>query len=142
MNSETLKKKVQVVIIAEGDLLLFEFNNQIPNNYVGFQNITGSVENEESYYEAALRELEEEAGVAADVIDTELEFTFHDRWGKNCVEKVYLCHLDKKPEIVLSAEHLNYKWVPAHQVQKTDYRFPTNFEAFLASKKIVAGKEL
>ena len=44
MNDQDLKKKVQVVVIADNHLLLFEFNNQIPNNYVGFQNITGGVE--------------------------------------------------------------------------------------------------
>ena len=79
MNDEILKKKVQVVIIAEESLLLFEFNNQIPNNYIGFQNITGSVDGDESFEEAAIRELAEEAGVDSSVIDINKEFSFFDR---------------------------------------------------------------
>ena len=139
MSEVSLKKKVQVVVIAESQLLLFEFNNQLPNNYVGFQNITGSVEGEESFYEAAVRELDEEAGIKASVIDIELEFTFHDRWKNDCVEKIFLCHLNKIPEIILNEEHLYSKWVPVNDVKISDYTFPTNFEAFLAAKKFIEG---
>lgn len=142
MNAETLKKKVQVVVIAESGLLLFEFNNQIPNNYVGFQNITGAVEGDESFIEAAIRELDEEAGVNSTVIDINKEFTFFDRWKKNCLEKVYLCYLAKKPSITLNEEHLFYKWVPIEDVKASDYTFPTNFEAFLAAKKYVIENKL
>ncbi|MEA9356682.1 NUDIX domain-containing protein [Bacteriovorax sp. PP10] len=141
MNAETLKKKVQVVIIAEESLLLFEFNNQIPNNYVGFQNITGSVEGEESFTEAAVRELAEEAGIDSTVIDIDKEFSFFDRWKKHCVEKVYLCYLDKRPAIVLNEEHLFSKWVPMNDVIESDFTFPTNFEAFLSCKKYIQEKK-
>lgn len=125
------------MVIAENSLLLFEFNNQLPNNYVGFQNITGSVEGDESFLEAAVRELNEEAGIDSVVIDINKEFTFFDRWKNNCLEKVYLCHLNKKPEIVLNEEHLFFKWVPLSSVNIDDYTFPTNFEAFLAAKKFI-----
>lgn len=141
MNDQDLKKKVQVVVIADNHLLLFEFNNQIPNNYVGFQNITGGVEGDESYEEAAKRELWEEAGLTASVIDLNLKFEFFDRWKKQCVEQVYLCHLDKKPEIILNEEHLFFKWVPFSEVNPKDYTFPTNHDAFLAAKKYVEGKK-
>lgn len=140
MNEQTLKKKVQVVVIADAHLLLFEFNNQIPNNYVGFQNITGSVEGVESFHEAAIRELHEEAGIHAPVIDINIEFRFHDRWKENCIEKVYLCHLEKKPEVILNEEHLFFKWVPIQAVKMEDYTFPTNFEAFLEAKNFIQDK--
>jgi 8-oxo-dGTP pyrophosphatase MutT (NUDIX family) len=140
MNEQTLKKKVQVLVIAEAELLLFEFNNQLPNNYVGFQNITGSVEGEESFLEGALRELQEEAGISAPVIDLNLKFTFNDRWKNHCEEKVYLCHLPIKPKIVLNEEHLFCKWIPLEEVRAEDYTFPSNFEAFLAAKELVGSK--
>ena len=139
MNDQSLKKKVQVVVIANAELLLFEFNSQIANNYVGFQNITGGVEGEESFYEAAVRELVEEAGITASVIDLNLEFTFHDRWKKNCLERVYLCHLNQKPEIVLNEEHLHCKWVALNKVTESDYTFPNNYKAFLSAKKFIEG---
>lgn len=135
MNDQNLKKKVQIVIVAEESVLLFEFNNKIPGNYVGFQNITGGVEGEESFYEAAVRELVEEAGINSEVIELNLTFEFFDRWKKNCLERVYLCHLPKKPEIILNEEHEFYKWVSVNSVQESDYTFPTNYQAFLAAKK-------
>ncbi len=141
MNDQDLKKKVQVVLIADNHLLLFEFNNQIPNNYVGFQNITGGVEGDESYEEAAKRELWEEAGLTAEVIDINLKYEFFDRWKKQCVEQVYLCHLEQRPEITLNEEHLFCKWVPLNEVNPKDYTFPTNYEAFLMAKKYLESKK-
>lgn len=140
MNDQDLKKKVQVVVIADHHLLLFEFNNQIPNNYVGFQNITGAVEGDESFEEAAIRELSEEAGIHAPVIDLNVQFEFFDRWKKQCVEKVYLCHLKERPEIVLNEEHLFCKWVPLFAVDPKDYTFPTNYEAYLKAKSFLEVK--
>ena len=102
MNDQSLKKKVQVIVMSEGEVLLFEFNDKIPGNYKGFQNITGGVEGDESFDEAAKRELVEEAGIVSDVIELDLKFEFFDRWKKNCLEKVFLCYLNKKPEIVLN----------------------------------------
>ena len=142
MSRETRQKKVQVVVVAKSDVLLFEFNNQIPNNYAGFQNITGGVEGDESFEEAAARELSEEAGIQASVIDLDIEFTFTGRWKNHCIEKVFLCYLDQKPDVVLSEEHLFCKWVPFVDVQNSDYTFPTNFEAFLAAKKYVEARKL
>lgn len=135
--NKPLKKKVQVVVIAESCLLLFEFNNEIPNNYVGFQNITGAVEGEESYFEAAVRELSEEAGITSEVIDINLQFEFFDRWQSQCVEKIFLCHLPSIPEVILNEEHLNFKWMPIEDVKAHDYTFPSNFEAFLKAKAFI-----
>lgn len=141
MNAQDLKKKVQVVIIAEGELLLFEFNNQLPHNYVGFQNITGAVEGDESFLAAAHRELQEEAGFSAELIDLNLTFEFFDRWKRQCVEQVYLCVLDKKPKIILNEEHLFCKWVPVPDVQSSDYTFPTNYQAFLTARNFLEEKK-
>jgi 8-oxo-dGTP pyrophosphatase MutT (NUDIX family) len=138
MSKENLKKKVQVVVIAEHSLLLLEFNNTRANNYVGFQNITGEVEGIETFEVAALREVMEEIGVDAPfILDLKKEFHFYDRWKKDCYEKVFLCHLSKKPEILLSDEHLNYKWLNLNDVKISDYAFPTNFDAFIIAKKYV-----
>jgi 8-oxo-dGTP pyrophosphatase MutT (NUDIX family) len=136
MSNKNIKKKVQVVVIAEHELLLLEFNNQKLNNYVGFQNITGEVEGIETFEEAAHREILEEIGVDVSlVVDLKKEFNFQDRWKRSCFEKVYLCHLTKRPEIILSDEHLNYKWVSVDHISIADYTFPTNYEAFIVAKK-------
>ncbi|MBC7712122.1 MAG: NUDIX domain-containing protein [Rhizobacter sp.] len=138
MSTEINKKKVQIVVVAEHSVLLLEFSNTRPNNYVGFQNITGEVEGIETFEAAALREVVEEIGFDAPfVIDLKKEFHFHDRWKRHCHEKVFLCHLSKKPDILLSEEHLNFKWISLKNVKISDYTFPTNFDAFLVAKDYV-----
>lgn len=141
MNDQSLKKKVQVIVVAETEVLLFEFNDKIPGNYKGFQNITGGVEGSESFYEAAKRELMEEAGIISEIVELELKFEFFDRWKKNCLEKVFLCHLDKKPEIVLNEEHEFCKWISTSNIKESDYTFPTNYQAFLSAMNYLEKKK-
>lgn len=127
MTNPSLKQKVQVVTIAEGQLLLLQFA-KFHNE--GFQNITGSVEYDESYLEAARREMLEEIGVSDNVVDTGMTFHFHDRWGCDVEEKVFLYNPPAKPAIRLSEEHQSYKWIPVSLVRREDFVFPTNFDAF------------
>lgn len=137
MSKENIKRKVQVVVVAEGEILLFEFNNTIANNYVGFQNITGAVDEGEEYEDAAKRELFEESGIVGNVHELELQYEFVDRWKKHCIEKLYVCHLEKKPEVTLSSEHLFFKWVPVKKLSLDDYTFPSNFSAVKAALKYI-----
>ena len=120
------KHKVQVVTIAENCVLLLQFAK---DRGEGFQNITGSVEDDESFIEAARREMVEEIGVADNVIDINLSFTFFDRWGSDVLEKVFLYHPAKKPDITISSEHQSYKWKSLQETTKEDFAYPTNFEA-------------
>ncbi|MGZ3809654.1 MAG: NUDIX domain-containing protein, partial [Bacteriovorax sp.] len=83
-----------------------------------------------SFLEAARRELVEEIGTADNVTDLQYSFFFHDRWGADVEEKVFLYHPSKKPEIRLSEEHQSFKWVPVEDVTVAHFVFPTNFEAF------------
>jgi 8-oxo-dGTP pyrophosphatase MutT (NUDIX family) len=127
MTGTKLKQKIQIVTIAENQLLLLQFA-KFHNE--GFQNITGSVESGETFLEAAIRELHEETGISGNLIDLQYEFTFHERWGADVHEKVFLCLLDKIPTITLSHEHQSFKWIPVSLVTPDNYVFPTNFEAF------------
>jgi len=129
-----LKQKVQVVTIAENQLLLLQFAKYHDQ---GFQNITGSVEYDESFLEAARREMVEEIGITDNVIDIDLSFHFHDRWGSDVEEKVFLYNPQKKPIIKLSEEHQSYKWIPIDDVTVENYVFPTNFDAFKKALEFV-----
>lgn len=128
------KQKIQIVIVAENHLLLLQFA-KIHNE--GFQNITGSVEDSETFLEAAQRELQEETGTSSPIIDLHHEFHFHDRWGADVQEKVFLCHFDKIPAITLSKEHQNFKWVPLESVDPLQFVFPSNFEAFRKARELI-----
>jgi len=127
MTIKQLKQKVQVVTIAENQLLLLQFAKYHDE---GFQNITGSVEYDETFIEAARREMVEEIGIADNVIDIDMSFHFHDRWGSDVEEKVFLYNPEKKPVIQLSEEHQSYKWIPVGEVKVDHFVFPTNFDAF------------
>lgn len=121
------KQKIQVVTIAENQLLLLQFAKFHKG---GFQNITGSVEKDESFQEAAERELLEETGLIERVQELDLIFHFNDRWGNEVDEKVFVCALNKILPIKISEEHQGYKWVPADLVTERDFVFPSNYEAF------------
>ena len=140
MNDENIKRKVQIVVFAEEEVLMMEFNPTLPHNYVGFQNITGSVDPGEDFVTAAKRELLEESGINSNVVELDLTYEFTDRWQKQCLEKIYFCKLSTKPQITLCSEHLNYKWMNINQVKACDYRFLSNYEAFEAAKKYINTK--
>ena len=128
MSAIVWKQKVQIVTIAEGQLLLLQF---CADRGEGFQNITGSVEDDETFLEAARRELLEEIGVASDLIDLNFSFHFHDRWGCDVEEKVFLYHPNSLPTIKLSPEHQSFKWISVAEVSVEDFAYPTNHQAFL-----------
>ena len=130
MTNDTLKQKVQIVIFAHDQLLLLQFASGRDN---GFQNVTGSVEDDENFVEAARRELLEETGIVSSVIDIHHTFHFHDRWGREVEEKVFLCVLLTTPEIKISEEHQSFKWSPISSVIVSDFAYPTNYEAFKKS---------
>lgn len=134
MTTKTLKQKVQVVTIAENQLLLLEFAK---GRGEGFQSVTGSVEYDESFLEAARRELVEEIGVSDNVIDVNFTFNFHDRYGEDVEEKVFLFNPKKIPEIHISEEHQSYKWVPVNQVSVKNFAHATSYEAFLKALEFV-----
>jgi 8-oxo-dGTP pyrophosphatase MutT (NUDIX family) len=127
MTPTLFKQKIQIVIFAEGQLLLLQFASLYNG---GYQNITGSVEANETFHEAAARELMEEVGLAANLKDPNLKFNFSDRWGYQVEEMVFYCEFSKIPSIKLSEEHQSYKWVPVEKISLSDFVFPTNFEAF------------
>lgn len=101
-----------------------------------WQNVTGSIDAGESFEEGAKRELFEETAIRAEVISTNLEYRFFDRWKKNVIEKVFYIQLDKIPVVTISEEHQNYKWVLVNEVTKDDFGYPSNFEAFLKTKDL------
>ncbi len=128
-------KKAQIVVIAKNQLLLLQVKNRGDDFW---QNITGHIEGNEDILIGALREVEEETGIhATSLIDLGLVFNFKTRFDKTAREKCYLLYLPKTPEIKISSEHQAYKWVEITKVRESDYKYPSNFEAFRKSLEML-----
>lgn len=92
----------------------------------------GHVDPGESDLECALRELEEETGIAQDQLEIDTEFLYETRYivngqrygeGDESIEKTMLIFLGRLMEDVEIevTEHIGYKWFnwkPPHKVQK------------------------
>jgi 8-oxo-dGTP pyrophosphatase MutT (NUDIX family) len=128
-------KKIQVTTIAMSQnkyqLLLLQTNQQ---RGAFWQNMTGSVEEGESFLEGAVRETHEETGIEigpTKLIDLGLEFKFQDQWQREVTERCYLLLLKNKPEIVIdSKEHQAFIWKNIEDVVEADFKFQSNYAVF------------
>src|SRR5687768_11187912 len=88
-----------------------------------WQGIAGGVEDDETPEEAARREMAEEAGIDGSVRLVALDsmasvpatnFAAHDEWGPDVyvvTEHCFGVELPPAAEIVLSTEHVEFRWV-------------------------------
>ena len=125
-------KKAQVVVFRIEDnktyVLLLQTN---PERGSFWQNVTGSVDEGETFHEGAARELKEETGLDSETNEiSDLIFEFHDRWGKDVTEKNYWCITDSRDISISNEEHQSFKWIETSKITESDYKFPSNFEAF------------
>ena len=124
-------KKVQVVVISTSnpeEILLLRTNQERGGFW---QNITGSVEGEESFLEAAKREVEEEIGITSgEMVELDHSFIFTDRFKREVIERPLLLILESKPKTIqLSEEHDKYEWIPLDQVKESHFEYESNFDA-------------
>ena len=131
MTNRKIKQKVQIVVTSHDSILLLKLNEERGGFW---QNATGSVELNETFIEAAQRELLEETGIKASLINLPMEIEFHDRWGFDVVEKIFHCSLSSKLYIKLSEEHQNYKWVPFAKLTSLDYEYENHYKAATLAK--------
>ncbi|MBL7665835.1 MAG: NUDIX domain-containing protein [Bacteriovoracaceae bacterium] len=130
-------KKVQVVIISDGEVLLLKTNEK---RGLFWQNVTGTVEKGEDFLPAALREAEEETGLKLKNIDKQIllpkTYYFTDRFEREVEEKCFLLISKKRWDVKIDPkEHLEYHWKKMKDVTSENYKFPSNFEAFELAKK-------
>jgi 8-oxo-dGTP pyrophosphatase MutT (NUDIX family) len=142
------RDKVQVVVIFclknTYELLLLQTNEKRGSFW---QNVTGGVEEYDAdIISAAKRELKEELNLnASEVINLDLQFSFHDQWNTQVTESSFLAIISDslKKKISLDPnEHQNYKIINATKVTKSDYKYSSNYEAFEKSMDNLKGKGL
>lgn len=128
------KRKAQVVIFSRDEdgtkhFLLLKTNKKRGEYW---QNVTGSVEKNETYKEGALREAIEETGLSekhiVKITNTELCFQFHDRWGRDVKEKTFLVEVDKKFKVIIDpSEHCDHKWLAEDNIKPKNFKHINNY---------------
>ncbi len=134
-----MKRKVQIVILHtnasnETEALIFKTNKERGSFW---QNVTGSVDNEESFEQAAMRELTEETGINLEksqeyIKSLESEFFFTDRKDRRVQELVYFYH-GPKWDIQMCEEHVDYTWLNASEIARDKYKYESNYQALKKS---------
>lgn len=85
----------------------------------------GIVDPGESEQFAAIREAQEECGVVLDAKSVQLAFAetgYYEKENKSISKLLYIAHVDSAPEITLSWEHSDYKWVPVDELHTIELR--------------------
>ncbi len=115
----------------------------IPERGSHWQPVTGTVEDNEGYFEAACREPMEETGFEFDSppIDIGYEFEFISKFGVT-KERVFALLVSGEPTPKLDLrEHIDYQWVPAIEALKI-VKYPSNIEGLKKSYKNLFHLEL
>ena len=113
----------------------------IPERGGYWQPVTGTVEPEEGYFEAACREPMEETGFefTSPPIDIGFEFEFTSKFGVT-KERVFALHVDGKPDPKMDQrEHLDFKWVKPSDALKM-IKYPSNIEGLKKSYESIFKK--
>lgn len=129
-----MKKKVQVIVTTKNKQVLLLQTNKRRGQF--WQNVTGGVENSENFFEAALRESQEETGISEKIIlemaSLKMQFRFKDQYGDEVDEHCFHLKLKEQFEPTLDQnEHQAYQWLHFNQVSKENYRFLSNYQVFL-----------
>lgn len=113
---------------------------QVNKKRGGFwQNVTGKIEDGETFKVGATRELWEETQLKDEYfIDLDFEFHFQDRHDRTVHEKVFLAAFKSPQHIMISDEHQDFIWKKIEHVQKQDFGYASSFEAFLKAKKVLS----
>lgn len=126
------KKKVQVVITNSfNEVLLLKMTKRR-----GFfwQNVTGSVEENETFLEAATREASEETGIKLKNIKSlaavPKEFYFTDQYQNEVHEKCFHIIAANNWDVLLDPkEHEDYQWKKIGNVNRNDVHYESNYQA-------------
>lgn len=130
-------KKAQVVLAAldsksQTFCFLLLQTNQKRGQF--WQNVTGKIDEGESYEEGGLREAIEETGLSietiVDIIDLGITHEFTDERKRKVKEKSFLIILEKQWTIKIDPhEHQDFKWIGIDEIKPEVVKHIGNFEA-------------
>ena len=101
-----------------------------------WQNVTGSIEDDESFEAGAKRELWEETQLQAEYfVALDFECHFQNRHDRTVYEKRLLAAFKSPQQISISDEHQNFYWKKIELVQKQDFDTPQTMKPFKVPQK-------
>lgn len=112
-------KQVAKVLIIDNDgyhLLMTRSNHPTFSNDPDLPG--GTIEEGEQVLEAALREVEEEAGILLNPTDIVHAFTGSSYSTHGTEHSLYIAHVAKRPAVAISWEHSSYTWVSQEEFLK------------------------
>jgi 8-oxo-dGTP pyrophosphatase MutT (NUDIX family) len=115
-----------IVINNERKILILRRSEKVSTYKGKWGGVTGYVEENETPYQTAIKEIEEEIGIMEKDITLlkELEIIeFTDFYeGKKYEWKIYpfLFKIEKKRKIQIDWEHIEYRWISPHKIQNFD----------------------
>ena len=138
-------KKAQVVIVAiDSSRQAFDFLLLQTNEKRGsfWQNVTGKIEDKETFEEGGLREAIEETNLKiesiVDMVDLGLVYEFTDQRKRKVHEKCFLIILDAKWEVKIDPhEHQDFKWVSMDQINDDIVKHTSNYETIQKAQQIL-----
>jgi 8-oxo-dGTP pyrophosphatase MutT (NUDIX family) len=110
-----------IYVFCNDEFLILQYSQKGPkdNHLIGKWGIvSGKNEKSENKRECAIRELMEETGIRADIKDLEEIGLYYYLGNVNRVVYDFILKVDKKPNIKLSKEHKDYKWVTKENIDK------------------------
>lgn len=102
------KKFTDIIVICNGELLLLRRANYMKTFGGKWCFPGGHIDKGEKSETAILRELKEETGIVLDSVP-KLWKTW--KYSNGDTSDIYKIYLDTKPEVKISREHAQYKWV-------------------------------
>ena len=142
---ERKTKKAQVILAAiDESSHSFQFLLLQTNERRGkfWQNVTGKIEDEETFEEGGLREAMEETHLKiesiVDIVDLGLSYEFVDQHDRKVHEKCFLIILDQKWDIKIDPkEHIAFKWISTDAVEEGIVKYRSNLETLEKAKLIL-----
>jgi len=143
MANKTKKAQVVIAVIDQPShsfhFLLLQTNERRGSFW---QNVTGKLEDNETFEEGGLREAIEETQLKiesiVDILSLGLKYEFIDQRERKVNEECFLIILDAKWNVVIDpSEHQSYKWVSIDEIKPGIVKFESNLECLVKSQNLL-----